>query len=195
MANKLDWMVVDQKVTDRDVRADDNSYVFDLVNLTEADAIRYGERRWGINLVWTDPTKSSNIRFDTKEGGDGRISFHERIAINVKGGGFLKYESRDYGINLVWSDRPVFEWSLTNELEPPKKAGKGRQVKTNEVVGIYNHVEDDYLIYAPRPVGINLRWWRDRNKAGDVFDLGLDDLGDVVKTANKLVDVYRKVVG
>ena len=31
--------------------------------------------------------------------------------------------------------------------------------------------ENDFLIYAERPVGINLRWFKDRGKAGSAWDM------------------------
>jgi len=61
----------------------------DLFNLTTSEALRYGERPWGINLVWGDPATTDNIRFQRPSGSKEPLKFEELIAIYVKGGSFL----------------------------------------------------------------------------------------------------------
>lgn len=135
----------------------DNVHVYDLCNRAEQEAIRYGSRDYGINLLWGDPAAGDNIRFERQEGASGPLKSGELIAIHVKGGKFLKYGKRDYGINLGWSDTPAFEWKLVLPEE-------SQPVLTVTAIGLYNTVEKDVLFYDPRTYGINLKWIQDKGK-------------------------------
>lgn len=130
---------------------------YDLLNTTVNEAIVYGERRYGINLVWGDPGKSDNIRFQRASNSNDPLRYGELIAINVRRGGFVVYEKRDFGINLVWREVPSFEWELAG-------GNKGEIVKTGSVVALFNTVEKDFLFYDPRSYGINLKWLKDKGK-------------------------------
>ena len=72
-----------------------------LVNVTTDDALGYGAREYGINLVWQNPAGPGNVRF-YKVGG-GPLRYGDRLALWVEGGGFVRYGARQYGIDLVWS--------------------------------------------------------------------------------------------
>src|SRR5947207_702606 len=50
-------------------------------------------------------------------------------------------------------------------------AGNGMQVKTGMDISLFNQRENDFIIYAERPVGINIRWFKDRDKAGSAWDM------------------------
>lgn len=117
--------------------------------------LRYGERDFGINLEW-GKTEKPNIKFVKKEGGT--INCGDKVAIYIQGGGYIRYESRRWGVNLVWSKEPVYEWELRNELNK-----KGTPIKINEKTGIYNSVENDFMIYCVRKAmpTINLGWFKD----------------------------------
>lgn len=160
MSNKLDWSIVPNKTAVKSVISD-SVHRYDLFNLRTAEAVCYGKRRWGINLVWCDPAKSDNMRFQSKRSGKNPITFEEPIAIHVRKGKFLKYQKDRRGINLGWSDSPKFEWKIMG--------GKaGTEVKTGITISVFNTIEKDFLIYDPRDFGINLKWSKDKGKFNDI---------------------------
>src|ERR1041385_5724848 len=112
MALKINWQILSNNANVTKVIPNNSAFVYDLFNITDLEALRYGERTWGINLVWTDPANSDNIRFQRESGSAEPVKFEEPIAINVRNGKWLKYHVRDYGINLGWSDTPIFEWRI-----------------------------------------------------------------------------------
>ena len=132
---------------------------YTFYNVTDKEAVRYGERDWGINLVWDKKPNLNNVKVVGEGNASGTIKYGDKVAIHVEKGGYLKYEKRNFGINLVWSKTPVYQFVITGGT-------KGTAVPTNATVGIYNEVEKDFMIYAERPVGINLRWYKDRDKGG-----------------------------
>ena len=122
--------------------------------------LRYKKRGYGINLKW-GKTSSPNISFK-KSGPNKSILCGDKVAIHVKGGGYLVYKKRRWGINLVWSKTPVYQW----EVRTIDNA-KGTAVKTNTMIGLLNHVENknkgDFMVYCKRknmPV-VNLAWFGD----------------------------------
>lgn len=132
---------------------------YTLSNNSTHESIRYGKRTWGINLVWNKSTALNNIRFEVKGGGKGVLKYGDKVAIHVLNGGYLKYQHRDVGINLAWSTPPVYEWVILG-------GKKGTPVKTGALLSLFNERENDFMIWAQRPAGINLRWWKDRDIAG-----------------------------
>jgi hypothetical protein len=138
---------------------------YTLFNITEKEAVRYGKRTWGIDLVWDMKTTLNNISFVTKDGKAGTtLKCGDVVAIKVEGSaGYLHYQKRSFGINLEYSKTPVYEFVVLC------KNNKGTPIKVNEPIGIYNQVEKDFIIYAERPVGINLRWWSDRDLPGSLL--------------------------
>jgi len=126
-----------------------NSY--GLKNTAADRYVRYGEREYGINLVWT--TSSSREVFFAKDGSVGEpLRYGERVALAVVDGGYVRYQKREYGINLAWSDDPVYEWELTGGDD-----GDTIPYEDNRF-GLFNRVEADHVVYCERPYGINLRW-------------------------------------
>jgi hypothetical protein len=120
----------------------------------------YGSQEYGINLVWDDPDPTSpSIRFLPLSGATTPITYGERVAIHVRGGGYLRYGEREYGINLKWSDSPVYEWRLRGDSPP-----NNTPIDITNSVGLFNTVSSDYLFYDPRRHGINLKWLRDKGK-------------------------------
>lgn len=184
---ELNWIITSQNNSVTPV-IPAGTHTLDLVNTTVHEAIVYGERRYGINLVWGDPGKSDNIRFQRASASKGPLKFGELIAINVRRGGFLVYQKRDFGIRLVWRDEPSFEWKIAGGKE-------GETVNTGKVVALFNTVEKDFLFYDPREYGINLKWLKDKGKFNksvldSAVDIGKDAAmetvaGQVLKTAKK----------
>jgi hypothetical protein len=160
----VNWLIVPAGGTNRtSVVPEDAAHNYDLVNMKVAERLAYGERRWGINLVWDDPGGEGNMRFQRPSGTKEPLKNDEAVAIHVRGGGFLKYESRTFGINLGWSQTPVFEWQIR---------GASGDVKIPQPVQLFNTRENDYMIYGERPLGINLRWVNSAPASwGDAFDL------------------------
>ena len=107
-------------------------------------------RDYGIDLAWTSDIERSRITLRDQASTSGSpfsaITVGERIAISVDPRGYLKYERREYGINLVWSPRPVYEWEIRNGQ------ANGSRLESGKPVGLYNHVENDYLVHCERPV-------------------------------------------
>jgi hypothetical protein len=136
----------------------DSDHDYDLLNAKIGEALLYGERMVGINLVWGDPANSNNVRFARQSGSTDAIKYGEMLAINIRRGGWLRHGERDWGINLKWSDTPVYEWRIDG-------GAKGSAVGLKSLVTLYNKVEDDWLMYVPRDFGINLRWSADREAA------------------------------
>jgi hypothetical protein len=136
-----------------------------LRNVTEDKCFSYGEREYGINLVWGNCT-NPNVTF-VREAGPGSIHYGELVAMRITnadasnpkvGNGYLRYQKREYGINLVWSNTPVYEWILRSPDGPQLD---GKVVDPNLRVGLWNEVEPDFLLYCERSKGINLRWKTD----------------------------------
>jgi hypothetical protein len=121
--------------------------------------VKYGEREYGINLVWTPSQFEGNVRFARPSGAAGPLKYGERVAISVDRGGFLKYGDRDYGINLVWSRAPVYEWEVRGDAA--NSQWPGATTRTEKAVALYNTTRADYLAYCGRDYGIDLRWASD----------------------------------
>lgn len=178
MAQQLDWSILPSNLIAGNV-VPSSEYTYDLFNITTSEALCYGERTLGINLTWTDPSKTNNIRFQSQSGGRNPIKFDEPIAIHVRGGKWLVYKKRDTGINLGWSDSPKFEWLL-------KGGAAGAPVISGNQVGLYNTVEDDHVMYEKRDWGINLKWYKDKGEH-DTLTTIVTTAGDVIKVAGPLV--------
>jgi hypothetical protein len=123
-----------------------------LVNRTISKALAYGARKYGINLVWANPTGSGNALFARKGPSSDVLRFEEPLALSISGGGHVRYEERKYGINLGWSSNPVHEWEL-------RGGSPGDPVRRGAVVEIFNTRIRRYVTYGSRNTGINLVWW------------------------------------
>ena len=122
-----------------------------LVNVTNGDILAYGDREYGINLVWQNVDGQENLRF-YKSGG-GLIRYGDRVALYVQGGGYVKYGSREYGINLVWSSTRVYDWEIFGGT-PGAPVVTGSQY----FHGLRNTTVQDAVVYGARKYGINLVW-------------------------------------
>lgn len=172
MAQQLDWSILPDDLVAGNVLPT-TEYKYDLYNLTTKEAICYGERTIGINLTWTDPSKSTNLRFQKQSGENSPIKFDEPIAIHVRGGKWLVYKVRDEGVNLGWSDTPKFEWLF-------KGGVAGAPVISGNQLGLYSTVENDHIMYEKRDWGINLKWYKDKGEHDTWTTLGTV-AGDAIK--------------
>lgn len=128
--------------------------LYHLQDIVKKYHLKYQSRNKGINLGW-GKTSYPNIKFVSEGGGE--IKCGDKIAIYVENGGFLMYKQRPHGINLVWSKTPIYEWELRNVDNK-----KGTAINTNEDIGIYNKVEDDFARYCVRVKDvINISWSKD----------------------------------
>jgi hypothetical protein len=189
MGNKFDWVVHSTTATNIDSGAGDS---YDLVNVTITKCLRYGEREYGINLLWDEPGRTSpNIGFE-RNGAAQAIQYGELIAIHVRGGGYLRYKEREYGINLVWAEDPIYEWRIEGD------SGASGQVPTETPVALFNTTHNDYLFYDPRRYGIDLKWLKDEGKYND--SPWYEDAGDFFEDAwslvgNGLKELFNRLIG
>jgi hypothetical protein len=130
-----------------------------LKSLVINESLVYGERDWGINLKWDKSNRTRNIAFHREPGGSGPVKYGERVAIAVKGHGYLVYKSRDVGPNLGWAREPEYQWEIRGGMA-------GDAVRAGVDVGVYSRVEKDFLVYCERPLSVNLRWLRDKESKG-----------------------------
>jgi hypothetical protein len=171
------------------------SFRYKLKNRSERQRLVYGERRYGINLVWGAVDSGSyNIRIVKQGTGTTSLFDGNRVAIGVDDGGYLRYQSREYGINLVWSESPVYEW----ELRLSELGNSPAPIETQEPVGLYNTVENDFLFYDPRQYGINLKWLRDEGKYNGQH--WWQDVGDAISGAwsyvfNSIKEAVWRILG
>ena len=89
--------------------------------------------------------------------GQSSLKYNETFALYVKGHGYVRYEERDRGINLGWSEAPVYEWKIVLGTQRTT-------VPSNTPVALFNLTRNDYMIYAQREYGINLKWLTDTKK-------------------------------
>ena len=84
MAKKaaLEWAILPESSGIKVVRPD-SDHDYDLFNAKIGESLVYGERRFGINLVWGDAANSNNIRFARQSGSTSPIKYNQMVAINV----------------------------------------------------------------------------------------------------------------
>jgi len=140
-----------------EVRTDE---FYTLKNRVTGDAVTYGVREYGINLVWTEDLQSENVRLEVESGHGKTIRYGDKIAILVKGGGYLHYAERPHGINLTWSKEPTFEWRVDG-------GEHGTTFKSDTKFGLRNEIANDYVVYGKRNRGINLVWFKDGPQTWD----------------------------
>lgn len=141
-----------------------------LWNVTDKENLKYGERTWGINLVWDKTPNLHNVQVFNQGAAGSPIKYTENVAIYIKGGGYLRYEKRSFGINLGWSSKPVYEWQIGGNGGDP-----GQPINQSALLGLYNTRAKDFVIYDNRKVGINLVWAKDKGTRG--WSSLLEDLG------------------
>lgn len=160
------------------------AYAFE--NLIARSHVRYGERTFGINLVWGAkhsqwtfmPRAPANVRDHRRRA----MQPGEPVAIyNSVARRYLVYGERTWGINLVWSKTPLYEWKV--------------EVDSDGDVSLYNSDVRDHLVYGRRGTGINLRWLKDVRR--DAAQNGPGSLHDasVLLTAQPVIQGYVPFLG
>ena len=151
-----DWLINDDLSMSNVVGASASCSLFNRF-AGEAAYVRYGEREWGINLVWdTNPVEAFHFwRQDMADSWP--LKYDEPIAIQIPYGGsasWLCYTVRNWGINLGWGEAPQLQWRITG-------GDAGAEIAGSTPCGLYNTVAGDHVIYCEREWGINLRWAND----------------------------------
>jgi hypothetical protein len=120
--------------------------------------LAYGTRSFGVNLDWSYIV--GNLQVERSPSASvGPIVAGELVALKFAGGGYLVHESRTFGVNLGWSSSPSYQWRL---MRKPFSSGndlEGQPLLKSDFVALYNTVQNNYLVYADRNVGINLGWF------------------------------------
>src|SRR5262245_24431930 len=65
---------------------------YTMYNVTDKENVRYGDRDWGINLVWDKKANLNNIKLVGQGNAAGAIKFGDTVAIHVEKGGYLQYK-------------------------------------------------------------------------------------------------------
>jgi hypothetical protein len=124
---------------------------FALSNTETGKQMRYGERDYGINLVW-DGGSTREWRLERANGSAGALRWDEPLALrNTTINRYVRYQVRDYGINLGWTTTRETQWRV-------RGGTAGTTIPAGYLVSIYNTVEPDYLVHGARAFGINLCW-------------------------------------
>ena len=141
---------------------------YGLRNRINDRSVKYGEREYGINLVWDRASDIRNITFDSGTPG-AVIQFGQPVSIHVQGGGHLDYAERENGINLVWRAAPTRQWLIGG-------GATGTPIKIRTAIRLTNTEHGDYLVYGERDRGINLRWMADIGGYGSYPPLPMPEL-------------------
>jgi hypothetical protein len=158
--------------------ADGDTY--EIMNGKTRRVLEYGVRKYGINLVWGGdwPKKYSTFRIiplgEVKSPGeDYTLRYGQKVAIHVKGGGYLQHGRRSHGIDLKWSATPVYEWELRGGA-----AGESLRWWITNEVALFNVTTGRYLRYGERTYGINLVWSSDATTMAGVDTLTVTEWMD-----------------
>jgi hypothetical protein len=127
-------------------------------------------------LAWDDehkPRTNPKPRFEfwrlPNTGKPRPLKYGDSVAIALPGAtlfngkpspAFLMYTKQEKGINLGFSTGTGEHWVIEG-------GPKGEPIKTNTKISLYNISAKDYVIYAEREYGINLRWNGEVNKPRD----------------------------
>lgn len=160
---------------------------YSFKNLVNNSTVRYGERTFGINLVWGGyssqwsfmPQAPANVRDHRR----GPIAAGQKVAIyNSVKRAYLVYGSQTWGINLTWSSSPSYQWKV--DANPSTGA-----------TSLFNTATGDYVVYGERPTGINLRWLRDVRRAAQQNGAGSLHDASVTMTAQPVVQGFVPFLG
>lgn len=143
---------------------------YSLWNETIQKPLRYGKRKFGINLVWGGAGWEKTImikraidhpKAEPPRDVGPNVTFGSGVAIFVKGGGYLVYKKRKSGINLGWTGDDL-DWN-TYQWRFESLGDKGpEEFRTKKAVALFNTVAKAYLVYGKRKSGIDLKWYRPR---------------------------------
>ena len=111
----------------------------------------YGQREWGINLVWRTAFWWG-MWFQRQNQRGNPIHYGDTVALAfAHGGEYVRYHDRTWGINLVWSQTPVYEWRLTG-------GPTGSEVQYGNVFSLFNQTANAHVVHCDRVWGISLSW-------------------------------------
>jgi hypothetical protein len=147
-------------------------------NLKHRDQKRYlGWEKWGVgrgvNLGYSDDAGTETARqrarwFFRRSSGSGPVRYGEPIAMGYgTSPSYYKY-AKTLGpvVNVENTGTPSYEWRFIGG-----PGTKGRPVRTGEWLAIFNDVENDFLIYFNRDVGVALGWPDSKTIIGRAADL------------------------
>ncbi|UCD28922.1 MAG: DNRLRE domain-containing protein [Planctomycetota bacterium] len=137
----------------------DSTEFQDLSNIHQKGYLEYGERSFGINLVWGNGVLGRSAFFENCTRLGDPIYGSDLVAIRVawpgvRGKHYLAYGSRSSGINLVWSEDQACQFRLVSR-QGSKFGPTGSE---DGLFAIYNVKHNAYLVYGERSFGINLKW-------------------------------------
>ncbi|HEX6685166.1 MAG TPA: VCBS repeat-containing protein [Candidatus Limnocylindrales bacterium] len=122
----------------------------------EADVV-YGDRDWGVNLVWAD---TSLWRVQAQGGPN--LMKGQAVAIRVWGGGWLRKGHQTFGVDLVLDSNPSYEWYVLSESNSHPTSGStmsGDPLGQGGHFALWNSTAGEYLVHGSQTWGINLKWW------------------------------------
>ncbi len=132
-----------------------NTY-YALKNTITNKALECGFVTKGIQLVWGEEPLRYPVAFEKADASNrSPLRFGDKVAILMKGKGYLVSRGRGYGINLAWSKTPNFQW-----LIGPENA-IGEDLSTECVFRLFNTVVGECVLHYPRSNGVSLRWESD----------------------------------
>jgi hypothetical protein len=169
-------------------RAPSVNVAYRFKNLVNNSHVRYGERSFGINLVWGSVSSQwsfmpapprPNVRDHRKR----PMVPGEKVAIyNTINRAYLVHGSRTWGINLIWSKTPVYEWTVDTDPATGNTS-------------LYNRSAGDHVVYGERSQGINLRWLKDLKRIESQTGAGSLHDATVTMTAQPVVQGFVPFLG
>jgi hypothetical protein len=164
---------------------------YNLKHREQKRYIGWEYQRWGVNLGYssdatTDTAHKMARWFFTGQAESSRmVRFGELVAMGYgTSPSFYKYAVTNIGINLVNTGTPSYEWRL---IGAPGTAGQ--IVRTGEPLAIWNEVEEGFLIYFDRNLGVDLGWPDSQRE----YQLPGPMWGEAVKEAAKTyIEAYAK---
>jgi hypothetical protein len=166
----LSWNLGGKAGTIRAQRNYETNTGYNQLCVTNNEFLTWGERDFGVNLIWTSNANLKKTHFRKADGSDGEVLTGETVAFGLGGNpSFLYYGHQTFGINLKWSETPKFEWQLFTA-----SGNKGERIQPGQRVAFINlKVEPapDFLIYFTRQTpGINLGWTTSPDWLADFLD-------------------------
>ena len=163
MGEMFDWQILSGDPTGSPV-VSTTSFDYKLRNRTYRERLAYGERRYGINLVWTPSNSTRSTSGFSNVTAPGRRS---RTATRWRSESTTAATS---GTRVAITGSVLSGPSRrcsSGRFARQRTGSSGTPITTGDSVGLYNLVEDDFLFDDPRRYGINLKWLRDEGRFND----------------------------
>jgi len=166
----LCWKLGGKPGTVRAQRKYETNTGYNQLCKTNNEFLTWGERDFGVNLIWTQNQGLKKTHFRKQDGSDGEILTGETIAFGLGGNpSFLYYGHQTFGINCKWSETPKYEWQLFTA-----SGNKGENIQTGEWITFLNlkvEPDPDFLIHFNRSTpAINLGWTTSSDWLADFVD-------------------------